>query len=227
MFHINSSVKLRQTFLSTVFILISSTLFLPYGQCKTVRSVNNHDWFIEMPGKPKRETCWFFYVPTGLYILAFTHIHHNYILLKLNHISFQKWMYFFLAFSFIKIRKYRIVIEFIHVLDALSWLKMSLTFRSDFIDNMHTFCNVARIYLNLHLVFMHFQFHEIHIPQALEMTGEQKYNAISYFFCHITYIIFFSIFLCWRGFFLNFRSYLYQLAQTFIFDASSISLDIS
>lgn len=50
MFHINSSVKLRQTFLSTVFILISSTLFLPYGQCKTVRSVNSHDWFIEMPG---------------------------------------------------------------------------------------------------------------------------------------------------------------------------------
>ena len=101
---------------------------------------------------------------------------HNYSLLNLNHISFHKWMYFFLAFSFIKIRKYRIVIEFIRVLDALSWLKMSLTFRSDFIDNMHTFCNVARIYLKLHLVFMHFQFHEIHIPQALEMTGEQKYT---------------------------------------------------
>ena len=69
---------------------------------------------------------------------------HNYSLLNLNHISFHKWMYFFLAFSFIKIRKYRIVIEFIHVLDALSWLKMSLTFRSDFIDNMHTFYNVAK-----------------------------------------------------------------------------------
>ena len=160
MFRINYSVKVRQTFLSTVFILTSSTLFLPYGQCKTVRSVNSHDWFIEMPGKPKRETCWFLYIPTGLYILSVTCIDHNYSLLKLNHISFQKWMYFFLAFSFIKIR---IVIEFIHVLDALSWLKMSLTFRSDFIDNMHTFYNVAKIYLNLHLIFMHFQFHEIHM----------------------------------------------------------------
>ena len=184
MFRINYSVKVRQTFLSTVFILTSSTLFLPYGQCKTVRSVNSHDWFIEMPGKPKRETCWFLYIPTGLYILSVTCIDHNYSLLKsyLNHISFQKWMYFFLAFSFIKIRKYRIVIEFIHVLDALSWLKMSLTFRSDFIDNMHTFYNVAKIYLNLHIIFMNFQFHEIHIPQALKKKGEQKYIAISYCF---------------------------------------------
>ena len=80
MFHINSSVKLRQTFLSTVFILISSTLFLPYGQCKTVRYVNSHDWFIEMPGKPKKEklvdSSMF---PLVLYILSVTYIDHNLI----------------------------------------------------------------------------------------------------------------------------------------------------
>ena len=128
--------------------------------------------------------------PLVLYILSVTYIDHNYSLLKLNHASFHKWMYFFLAFSFIKIRKYRIVIEFIRVLDALSWLKMSLTFRSDFIDNMHTFYNVAKIYLNLRLIFMHFQFHEI-FPKLWKWQENRNLMRFYILFSHIKYITFF------------------------------------
>ena len=67
---------------------------------------------------------------------------------------------------------------------------MSLTFRSDFIDNMHTFYNVAKIYLNLHLIFMHFQFHEI-FPKLWKWEENRNIVRFHIFFCHITYIFFF------------------------------------